>query len=307
MQKAKELLGKYPALSGIVMVVILMLLFKLLPLRGSSGSALAQLPVEIVIGIITLALMALIGGVSVIRPSGQGVGFSLRKAIYLLIIAAVSGLISVSAQISAGTPLVDNWFGPVIALLVLDLFVGIFEEGMCRGLLLNGLLGSMGKTRTGMIWAVVISSLVFGLIHVVAQIADPASMTLLGWAQILGKTLQAGLVGFLLAAIYLKTHNIWCGVIVHGLNDFLIMVAGVAFGASSIGVYVQTDPTLALIEAIVYAVFTLISIPFAVTGMKILKRIQVPQNGFYKDTWDTHEPAVMAPDRKEQEKRITGK
>lgn len=101
--------------------------------------------------------------------------------------------------------------------------VGFFEEVLTRGLVLLPLLVAWRSRPNGVLRAVMVSSLLFGLAHLI---------NLFNGAE-LGTTLvQVGYafgfgVGF--AALLLRTNTIWLGIVLHALVD----ANGIWFGPSS--------------------------------------------------------------------------
>jgi membrane protease YdiL (CAAX protease family) len=98
----------------------------------------------------------------------------------------------------------------VIAFVLINtFFVGLSEELMFRGVLLQGLRHSMA------IWpAILITSLLFGAIH---------SLNVFTTGHLLSALMQSGaalLSGLLFIAIRLRTGSLWPAIIVHGLWDF---------------------------------------------------------------------------------------
>ena len=83
--------------------------------------------------------------------------------------------------------------------LVTAIFAPIFEEWLCRGMVLRGLL-CCGKVRPG--WAIVISALFFAVIH-----ANP-------W-----QALNAFIIGLVMGYIYYRTGNLWLTMLVHFINN----------------------------------------------------------------------------------------
>ena len=81
--------------------------------------------------------------------------------------------------------------------LVVAIFAPIFEEWMCRGMVLRGLL-----TKMKPVWAIVISALFFAVIH-----ANP-------W-----QALNAFLIGLLMGYVYYKTGSLILTMIIHFVNN----------------------------------------------------------------------------------------
>ena len=81
--------------------------------------------------------------------------------------------------------------------LLAAIFAPIFEEWLCRGMVLRGLLTKM---KPG--WAIVISALFFALIHM-----NP-------W-----QALNAFIIGVVMGYIYYKTGSLWLTMLIHFVNN----------------------------------------------------------------------------------------
>jgi hypothetical protein len=81
--------------------------------------------------------------------------------------------------------------------LVVAIFAPIFEEWLCRGMVLRGLL-----TKMKPVWAIVISALFFAVIH-----ANP-------W-----QALNAFLIGLLMGYVYFKTGSLLLTMLIHFVNN----------------------------------------------------------------------------------------
>ena len=87
--------------------------------------------------------------------------------------------------------------------LVVAIFAPIFEEWMCRGMVLRGLL-----TKMKPVWAIVISALFFAVIH-----ANP-------W-----QALNAFLIGLLMGYVYYKTGSLLLTMLIHFVNNGTAVIA----------------------------------------------------------------------------------
>ena len=81
--------------------------------------------------------------------------------------------------------------------LVVAIFAPIFEEWLCRGMVLRGLL-----TKMKPVWAIVISALFFAIIH-----ANP-------W-----QALNAFLIGLMMGYVYYKTGSLLLTMLIHFVNN----------------------------------------------------------------------------------------
>lgn len=101
---------------------------------------------------------------------------------------------------------------PVHAALVLPqpLLTGFWEEGLTRGFLLFVLLAAALRSGRGAITAVLGSSAVFGLMHVINVVgADPGATA--------SQVLYATFIGIGFAALLLRTNSLWLLVALHFL------------------------------------------------------------------------------------------
>ncbi|MBR6134154.1 CPBP family intramembrane metalloprotease [Candidatus Saccharibacteria bacterium] len=112
---------------------------------------------------------------------------------------------------------------PVVNLLIGCFLVGVAEEFLCRGWLLNEFLERFGETKKGVWFSIIASGVIFGLIHL-GNIANagqsiPTTIT---------QVINAAGIGIVFGTIYYKTKNIWSVIILHALWDFCLMLSDVA-------------------------------------------------------------------------------
>lgn len=116
-------------------------------------------------------------------------------------------------------------FGSGLALLNLltgCLLVGICEEFLCRGWLLNEFLERFGDSKKGVWYSIIVSGLIFGLMHFGNMLSGQALV------QTVTQVLNASVIGIVFGVIYYKTKNIWSVIILHALWDFSLFLGNVA-------------------------------------------------------------------------------
>lgn len=106
----------------------------------------------------------------------------------------------------------------IINLLILCIFIGIVEEFLCRGWLLNEFLERFSKNKKEILLSIIFSSLVFGLIHFF-NIGESQNF-IHTFVQVLNATAS----GIFFALVYYKTKNIWLVVFSHAFWDFSLML-----------------------------------------------------------------------------------
>ncbi|MBQ0150358.1 MAG: CPBP family intramembrane metalloprotease [Bacteroidales bacterium] len=97
-----------------------------------------------------------------------------------------------------------------VNLLCVSVFAPLFEEWLCRGMILRGLLNarkSTGERTVSPAWAIVISALFFALIH-----ANP-------W-----QAVPAFIIGCLFGYIYFKTGSLKLTMLMHCVNNTVAVI-----------------------------------------------------------------------------------
>ncbi len=146
--------------------------------------------------------------------------------------------------------------GPVwIVLLSVSVFAPFFEEWLCRGIILRGLLKKM---KPG--WAIVISALVFGLIHMNLWQAIPAFI-----------------IGTILGYVYYKTGSLKLTMLMHCVNNTLSVILSRIPGLEDVEFFAEIMSPWAYVPMI---------IAFAVAlacGLQIIRSIPLTQSPFRKE------------------------
>ena len=114
---------------------------------------------------------------------------------------------------------------PLLVLMIIScLSVGIFEEVVMRGLALGLLLKAWGKSKKGIYFAVLFSSLLFGLGHIQNYLSGKA-----GLVTTLCQVGYATFIGVMLAAILIRCDfSLWLCAILHALFDIASGIGDVA-------------------------------------------------------------------------------
>ncbi len=203
---------------GIVSGVILGLSESFLP-RGLLDNQLFLLLVS-EIGAAGIGLLFLtVNGYWQKKPDFRlGFGRGSRLGLPVLIWAVLLAIIIVIGQVSeAGAELAS--VGEIICFLLYLLAVGVFEEFIFRGILLESFLDLFAKTRRGRMGAALFSSLIFGAYHMVNMLAGAS------FSASLTQSCYASITGLFLAALYIRTRNIWVCVFYHAFWDGCVAIS----------------------------------------------------------------------------------
>ncbi len=168
---------------------------------------------EIFYAIIMLVVMLLFKNSYVFTTDKTKFIKSLKYCIPMLIITALIFLGNLNELHNAT-------IGNLINALLLCAFVGIAEEFMCRGWVQNEFIERYGYDKKHIILSIVLSSCIFGIIHLTNIVSQDIFTTLI-------QVLQAASIGFMFGSIYYKTKNIWTVAFLHGIYDFSIFLGEV--------------------------------------------------------------------------------
>ena len=134
--------------------------------------------------------------------------------------------------------------GNVAFSLVLMLLVGINEEMIFRGLGLGGLLLGLGRKKYGILIAAVLSSLVFGFLHIVQELDLSSIITII---ISLLKIIETAMFGIILCCCVLTNRDLLGVILIHAYYDWVILVGELMKEQDYTVDYVQTEspvPTL---------------------------------------------------------------
>lgn len=272
----KEFMRKQPILVALVCLGIGIVAIKL-PVHDILGLA----AVRFVMTAILFGVITVMGGGGSLLYVREGAADTLRKSAYPLVLAFLMGVLMIAAAFFGNMINPEGLAVTEIKYLILCASIGLFEESLFRGVLFSGMLKKMGGTQKGILGAVLLSSLIFGFIHVEDYVFG-GSYDLIGCVQSVLKILQSGALGFLLATLYMKNKNMWMIALVHGLNDFFPMQA-VILGNASLGNYAGAGGAGGIALIVIYLIYFLLYIPMIVLSVRIIKKQKLPEYGIFTD------------------------
>ena len=140
--------------------------------------------------------------------------------------------------------------------LLTAVFAPIFEEWLCRGMVLRGLLTKM---KPG--WAIVVSALFFALIHL-----NP-------W-----QALNAFIIGVVMGYVYYKTGSLWLTMLIHFVNN------GTAVILSQIPSLQEVDFWMDMMPRTTYAILYVLGLVLLAACLMAFRRIPLEQERGNIDT-----------------------
>ena len=153
-----------------------------------------MLPLELGGAIAAVVACRALGGASLIRPQLASIVDTFHRLRWLLVVSGLEIALQLIAFTAGDYSLSPNWPLYLLHILLLCAMIGMFEEMVFRGIILNGLLAPLGERRDGVLKALLISSFIFGAAHLVGQDTDWSDG--LQVAQAILKIVQAGTLGF---------------------------------------------------------------------------------------------------------------
>lgn len=141
------------------------------------------------------------------KPFGKSILFALPA------IAVVVNNLPIYPLIS-GIAVVNSPMWKVLLLAAECFCIGFFEETCFRGVVLLGFMEKRRATKKGQFWAIVLTSAVFGAVHLVNMFLGASPIAVL---------MQIGysfLIGAMCSVVLLKTANLWLCVALHAVFDF---------------------------------------------------------------------------------------
>lgn len=267
MNSCKNFSKNHPALLAALSFFFVWGLLKLTRLvpDGPFSFAISEGIMAIIVFIATILFM----GREKVRFSIKGIGYafhSLRGYYFFMIFVTALTIVEtiLNNVVLEGT---DISFQPVtfINILIGCICVGIVEEFSFRGFMFGGLLQKFGNAKKGIIFAAVISGLLFGFAHVMDSVISGEIINMAMAITAILKTLQCAIFGIVLSFIYYKTRNLYLIAALHALDDFMLMLFTTMGNSERIS-YVGTDNMGIRVGA--YVVFIVVLVPSLVRCIK---------------------------------------
>ncbi len=251
--------------------------------KTTDGYLVTMLPLEL--GGVIAAVIAChaLGGASLMRPQLASIVDTFHRLRWLVVVSGLEVALQLLAFTTGDYFLSPNWPLYLLHILLLCMMIGMFEEIVFRGIILNGLLAPLGERRDGVLKALLISSLLFGAAHLIGQDTDWSDR--LQATQAILKVAQTGVLGFVFGVCAIHQRNLTGVAVFHGFTDFVLMVLPYMLSGPEQGEvqYVTADSQAAMTTIVMYSVLIALYIPALVTAMRTLRQEQLPQCGEFMD------------------------
>lgn len=160
----------------------------------------------------------------------------------------------------------------IIVYIIFVLAIGLSEELFFRGVLPDIIrgneIGSEDVSKKRAILAAVVSSLLFGFVHIVNIFVGQ------GVYDTIGQMIYASCVGFIFYAVYNKHKNLYGLIVLHAIVDFAGLARGGLIKGASIAMQPEDSGAGAVLGAsILGVVFLLVALFIYLPKRKILRKI----------------------------------
>ena len=171
---------------------------------------------ELVILLFALIMLLLGKRLSILKPCGKSIIYGIKRGMPIFVVSLISLFSSLTGILGENLNIPN-----LISLIILAITIGMAEEFFFRGFIQGEIVDAYGKSRKQVIISVVVSGVIFGLVHLTNALSGQDIITTLM------QVLQASSLGILLGSIYFITKNIWSVVFLHAFYDFAIMLGEV--------------------------------------------------------------------------------
>ena len=194
MRETIDFMKKHPVITGIIGVVIGTVTIKAFPQDSISKIALLRI-------VLTMAMsmfVYLISGERSFMNCHTNTGYVLKWGVLTIILELLLFLSVIYLFVSGVKAVVPGWPLRLLFAVIACIFVGLYEELIFRVIINDAILYGFRNNKHVFIWIAVISSFVFGVVHVMGpNMFAPQAIT----GTIL-KTVSTGLGGFCWLILY---------------------------------------------------------------------------------------------------------
>lgn len=171
---------------------------------------------EIVLLLFALIMLAVRKRLNILKPKGKSLSYGIKRGVPIFVVSIISLLGSLTGIIGEELNVAN-----LVSLILLAITIGMAEEFFFRGFIQGEIVEAYGKNRKEVIISIVISGVIFGLVHLSNVLSGQDIITTIM------QVLQASSLGILLGSIYYITRNIWTVVFLHSFYDFAILLGEV--------------------------------------------------------------------------------
>lgn len=204
-----------------------------------------QVLVYVIVLIYLFIILKLVKKDKILKEKGRGINYGIKVGRFMFIFSLIvlvsnffTGMENEEANFSLSRTF---WF------ILSYIGTGLTEEILCRGIIQNIICDQLGrKNRKSIIVGILLSSVIFGIMHFGNLFAD---VSLQG---VIVQAIYATFIGFYFGAIYARTKNIYSVSILHALLDTSSLFDTGVFGVGSIVKNISDGSIATVLFSLVY-------------------------------------------------------
>lgn len=280
----KKLICKNPFVLMIILLIISIIALELnvyyMELIGNRLWGL--IPVRLIMGVIMMGILYIVAGKEIFKWKRKSGRYVFSRCICLLLYNGFLSILIVCTTIKSLNDLNENWLYLSCIYFIITLMIGFFEESLFRGIIVNGLIKVMPKTKKGLYVAIIMSGIIFGLVHIIWDLPNCLDCSIAVIMKMVFKIITIGITGILLASLYLKTKNIWACMIIHTIMDFIPLLASALVGINGVSQQVVYGNMNSIVFLVNIFLSFLYCIPNLIIALSVLKKLEPPECVIWK-------------------------
>lgn len=139
--------------------------------------------------------------------------------------------------------------------LALDFGTGLVEETLYRAIVLIAMISAWGHTKNGIVKAVVLSSILFGMVHLLNIMVRP-------WQVVLFQALAVSLPGVFYGAIVLTGKSLWPAILIHWLTNAVVNIQAISIVGFQETTAMWIVFAIGLVPVMVYSAYLIRELPY---------------------------------------------
>ena len=261
MKQMKECIAKHPVMFSILLMAGAIAL-TFIPITALFTGFMDETAADFLAGFleqtgVSILLIVLMHQLGMLNKAG----FSGKiEKIWLIWPGILFLLFNANGWISGEIVIDQNYPIRIILYMLLYLSTGLFEELLCRGLVLNVMMEKWGMTKNGCYLAVLLSSILFGCFHFVHFFLGHMS-----FIAAMAQVVYSMFIGVFMCAIFIRNKSIYPAIILHGLIDIVGDLRTIAVGGGINKSYITMD----FLSAVICVIIVL---PLFIYGLWILRK-----------------------------------
>lgn len=182
--------------------------------KSLSGKYMIYLVSEVVLVLFVLILCIVLKKLNIFKNKNMSFKDSVFLCIPILLLSFIILLGNLNELFKVSS-------GDLISLIFYVICVGIFEETLFRGIIEGTLIDEYGTSKKRVITSIVLSGLIFGLVHLSNLLMGQDVLTTMM------QFFQSMAIGILFGTIYYVSRNIWALIFLHSFYDFTVLLGEV--------------------------------------------------------------------------------